>query len=105
MAVKQVVEEKQARTRLKRKSMSYITDLEDIRKEAKNKGNLQLAADITLRLLDHGIGKPTEHKQIEFDLPAQVEIVIMLAPGSRFRELLPGGVIDSKAISSEVVEG
>lgn len=58
---KETVESKTARTRLKRNALSYLTDLEDIRKEAKEKGDLRLATEINIKLLEHAIGKPRAH--------------------------------------------
>lgn len=65
---KETIESKNARTRIKRNALSYITDLEDLRKIAKNNGDLRLATDITIRLLEHAIGKPRERKEIDADI-------------------------------------
>ena len=66
MRVKDTLESKTARIRLRKNALSYITDLEDIRKQAKNQGDLRLAAEITEKLLDHAIGKP--RMRVEADI-------------------------------------
>lgn len=65
LRIQQLLSETTAKGRLKRRSGQYITDLEHIRQTAKKNKDWRLASEITLKLLEHAIGKPTEHHRTE----------------------------------------